>query len=277
MLSDIIKADNAIRTGKPRTGGKTMNRYLMNIAFAWLLVMPFTSAQAQTTAEEWLKVIDNKLNPPDYEAYRKLINIEPDGTKKEFVMFILKQGREKVISLFLAPATDAGRSILRVGENMWQYIPSIGRPIRITSLLSVTGGVFNNADIMTVDYQEEYIAVSVGVTEEKGTNGTNLLLLTLKAKNNCVAYDKLEMFIDPEKESPVRIRAIASSGILIKTLYFKNIKDFGNGIQRPAVVESDSPLYKGYKSVMIFARIKPRKLSPEVFTLDFMEKLETLR
>ncbi len=254
-----------------------MYKYRMFIVLAWMLAVPLASAQAQNTAEEWLEIIDNTLNPQDFEAYRKLINIEPDGTKKEFVMFMLKQGRDKVISLFLSPATDAGRSTLRVGENMWQYIPNIGRPIRITSLLSVTGGVFNNSDIMRVDYREEYTAESLRELEERGSKGDNMLLLTLKAKNDAVAYDMLEMFIDPALRSPDRIRAIASSGILIKTLYFKNIKDFGNGIIRPSVVESDSPLQKGYKSIMIFARIKSRKLSPEVFTQDFMGKVETLR
>jgi len=254
-----------------------MYKYRILLVLAWWLAVPLASAQAQNTAEEWLQIIDNTMNPPDYEAYRKLINIEPDGTKKEFVMFMLKQGRDKVIALFLSPVTDAGRSTLRVGENMWQYIPNIGRPIRITSLLSVTGGVFNNSDIMRVDYQEEYTAESLRELGEKGSKGDNMLLLTLKAKTDAVAYDTLEMFIDPALHSPDRIRAMTSSGILIKTLYFKNIKDFGNGIIRPSVVESDSPLQKSYKSIMIFARIKSRKLPPEVFTPDFMAKVETLR
>lgn len=35
---------------------------------------------------------------------------------------------------------------------MWLYIPNVGKPMRITSLQSVTGGVFNNADIMRLDY-----------------------------------------------------------------------------------------------------------------------------
>ena len=36
------------------------------------------------------------------------------------------------------------------------YIPNVGKPIRITSLQSVVGGVFNNADIMRLDYHVEY-------------------------------------------------------------------------------------------------------------------------
>lgn len=51
----------------------------------------------------------------------------------------------------------------------------------------------------------------------------------------------------------------------------------GGGIVRPSVIETDSPLYKGYKSVMIFANVKARNLKDEVFTLTFMPNLESLR
>jgi hypothetical protein len=52
---------------------------------------------------------------------------------------------------------------------------------------------------------------------------------------------------------------------------------YSDGVLRPSVVETDSPLYKGYKSVMIWASVKPRKLDDEVFTLAFMGRVEELR
>jgi len=241
-----------------------------------LLLLPL-GLYAQQTPQEWLVTIDRSLNPPQFESYRKLINIEPDGSKKEFVLFTLKQDKEKVAALFLSPASEKGRTTLRVGDNMWLYIPNVGRPLRITSLQSVTGGIFNNSDILRVDYQTEYSAQTVKETDEKGPSGSHLLQLNLKAKSGSVAYDKLEMMIDPKLKSPVKIRAYTVSGLLIKTLYFKKVTDFGQGIKRPAVVETDSPLHKGYKSVMIFAKMKPRKLASEVFTTDYMGRIETLR
>ncbi|MCP4670398.1 MAG: outer membrane lipoprotein-sorting protein, partial [Desulfobacula sp.] len=101
---------------------------------------------------EILKQVDGNLNPETFEMYRKLINIEPDGTKKEFVMFSVKKDKDKIASVFLSPASEKGRSTLRIGDNMWLYIPKVGKPIRITSLQSVTGGIFNNSDIMRLDY-----------------------------------------------------------------------------------------------------------------------------
>jgi outer membrane lipoprotein-sorting protein len=219
---------------------------------------------------ELLKQVDRNLNPLSYESYRKLINIEPDGRKKEYTLFTVKKGLDKVASLFIAPASEKGRSTLRLGDNMWLYIPNVGKPIRITSLQSVVGGVFNNADILQLDYAAEY---NVEKVEEQG----NEYLLHLKAKTKTVAYDRIRILAEKERKLPTKIECLTEAGMLIKTLYFKDVKDFGNGLIRPAVIETDSPLYKNYKSIMILAKIKARDFKDEVFTLTFMPNMESLR
>ncbi|MEA1995255.1 MAG: outer membrane lipoprotein-sorting protein [Campylobacterota bacterium] len=214
--------------------------------------------------------VDRNLNPDSYESYKKLINIEPNGKKKEFVLFTVKKGKDKVAAIFISPASERGRSTLRLDENMWLYIPNVGKPIRITSLQSVVGGVFNNSDILRLDYSSEY---NVEKMEDIGDE----YILHLEAKTRTVAYNKLKMWVHKEGLVPVRIECLTETSMLVKTIYYKNVKDFGGGIVRPSVIETDSPLYKGYKSVMIFAKMKARKLNNEVFTITFMPNLNSLR
>jgi predicted Fe-Mo cluster-binding NifX family protein len=214
--------------------------------------------------------LDRNLSPESYESYRKLINIEPNGRKREYVLFTVKKGRDKVAALFISPASEKGRSTLRLVENMWLYIPNVGKPIRITSLQSVVGGVFNNSDILRLDYAAEYFV-------EKMEELSDKYILNLKAKTKTVAYDKLKMWVDKDKILPIKVQCLTEASMLIKTIYFKQTKDFGNKIVRPSVIETDSPLHKGYKSVMIFAKIKKRTFKDEVFTLTFMPNLESLR
>lgn len=217
-----------------------------------------------------LKKVDRNLEPESYEMLRKLINIEPDGKKKEFVLYSVKKGRDKVVALFLAPQSDKGRATLRQGDNMWLHIPEVGKPMRITSLQSVTGGVFNNADILRIDYAAEY---DVEAAEEE----KDRYLLKLKARTGEVAYDRLKMWVDKKALLPIDIECYAASGMLIKTLRFKDTKDFGGGIRRPATIETDSPLYKDYKSVMLYANIKKRDFPDEVFSLNYLPRVEDLR
>ena len=217
-----------------------------------------------------LRQVDRRLSPPSYDAYKRLINVEPNGRTREYLLYQIAEGREKVAALFLSPASEKGRSTLRVGDNMWMYVPNAGKPIRITSLQSVIGGVFNNADILSLDYSAEY---DVAKLDESGED----YLLELKAKTTSVAYDRLKMWVTRKDTLPVRIECLTPTSMLIKTLHFKDIKDFGGGVIRPATVETDSPLYKGYKSSMVFVQMKARTFPAEVFTLTYMPNLESIR
>lgn len=237
-------------------------------ALVFGLLLPFSAWAVD--GDELLRRIDRNLNPESYEMYRKLINVEPDGRRKEFVLYTVKKGRDRMIVLFLDPPSEKGRATLRIGDNMWLYIPGVGKPLRITSLQSVVGGVFNNADILNLDYSAEYAV-------EKHEQRPGGHYLELKARTGAVAYDRLKMKVDGPTLLPTEIEAYAASGLLIKTLRFKDIKDFGKGIRRPSVMETDSPLFKGYRSILIYAKIGTRALADEVFTLDYLPRAGELR
>lgn len=234
------------------------------------IIFLFSLTMFGQDANKLLKEVDDNLMPDSYESIRKLINEEPDGSKKEFTFFTVKKGKDKIAILYVSPASEKGRSTLRLGENMWLYIPSANKPIRITSLQSVVGGVFNNADIMQLEYSTEYDA-----TYSKGTDIE--YILDLKAKNKTVAYDKLKMWITKADKTLRKVVAYSASGMLIKTLEFKDDKNFGGGLTRPSVIETYSPLYKGYRSLMIYQTIKKRNFPDEVFTQNYMGRLGDLR
>ena len=101
--------------------------------------------------------------------------------------------------------------------------------------------------------------------------------LLLRAKNKSIAYDKLILEFNPEKMLPVKIKCYTASDMLVKTLEFKNIKNFGDGVERPEIIETHSPLYKGYKSVMVYAKVKRKKLKDEIFTVNSMKKIMDLK
>jgi outer membrane lipoprotein-sorting protein len=238
---------------------------LFALSFTLLLATPVFALDGI----EILKKVDANLQPESFESYRKLINIEPNGAKREFLLYTLKKGNDKIVSLFLSPASEKGRATLRLGDNMWLYIPNVGKPVRITSLQSVVGGVFNNADIMRLDYNVEYDVQTID--DEKSE-----YILDLKAKTSTVAYDKLKMWVDKNTIVPTKVECYAATGLLIKTLYFKERKSF-EGVLRPSVIETDSPLYKGYKSILAYANVKKRIVADEVFTLEFLAKIESIR
>jgi len=246
-----------------------MKNSLTNLLVALIVTLVSAIPAFSLDGTEILKKVDANLQPESFESYRKLINIEPSGAKREFLLYTLKKGNDKIVSLFLSPASEKGRATLRLGDNMWLYIPNVGKPVRITSLQSVVGGVFNNADIMRLDYNVEYNVQKID--DEKSE-----YVLDLKAKTTTVAYDKLKMWVEKKAVVPMKVECYAATGLLIKTLYFKERKSF-EGILRPSVIETDSPLYKGYQSILAYANVKKKIVADEVFTLEFLGKIETIR
>lgn len=237
---------------------------------SFIILLLLTGTSLAMDGNELLRQVDARMQPQSYEMYRKLINIEPDGKKKEFVLYTVKTGQDKMVALFISPASEKGRATLRLGDNMWLYIPNIGKPLRITSLQSVIGGIFNNSDILRLDYHVEYNVEAF--TEQETT-----YQLDLKAKSPSVAYDRLKMEVDKKTLLPTNIDCYAVSGMLIKSLHYSKTQDFGDGLVRPSVLETDSPLHKGYRSLMLFAKLKKKEFADEVFSLNYLPKINELR
>ncbi len=128
------------------------------------------------------------------------------------MLFTVKKGTDKIASLFISPASEKGRSTLRLGDNMWLYIPNVGKPIRITSLQSVVGGVFNNADILQLDYAAEYDV-------EKKEENEGEYLLYLKAKTKSVAYHRLKLWAD-KANSKISATELSDPRLLKPTALF---------------------------------------------------------
>lgn len=231
-----------------------------------LILILFSANLFAITGNEILQKVDKNLAPRDNEIYRKIINKERSGRVKEFVLYSAKKGDEKILSAFLAPASDKGRTTLRIGDNMWMYVPVIGKPIRIASLESVIGGLFNNSDILKVDFTKEYEAK---ILEEN----KNQYVIELKAKTKTVAYDKIKMWVTKKNMLPTKYEAYTHSGLLVKKIILSDIKDFGNGIIRPSLMTTTSPFEKGAESKMIFLKLKPKKFPNEMFSISAMSKL----
>lgn len=240
---------------------------IITIIIAPIIVLTSLGRVVADSPADLLIKIDRNLAPESYEAYRKIINIEPDGKRKEFVLYMVRKGNDKMAAVFLDPPSDRDRSILRFGDNMWLYIPNIGKPVRITSLQSTTGGVFNNSDIMRVDFSSEYNIEQLQDTADS-------YLFHLKANSKSVAYSRLRLWAAKKELLPSKIQCLTDKDMLIKTLHFKEMKDFGEGIVRPSIIETESPLYKGYKSIMIFSNVKNRTVPDEIFSINYMSRLK---
>ena len=65
----------------------------ITIALALFGVSPIACA---LDGEALLRQVDRNLNPESDAMYRKLINIDPDSSKREFVLYTIKKGQDRM-------------------------------------------------------------------------------------------------------------------------------------------------------------------------------------
>lgn len=177
-------------------------------------------------AAELVHQYDAMMSPSAFEADMEMIAHRDDGSARGYKMHLLKGTDDKLRVHFDEPASARGQEMLRVGDNSWVYLPSLKRAIRLANRDSFQGGDFNNSDVLRVNYEADYSSALVDSGEPA------LTLVELKAKTGEAGYDKIRLFFNKDG-MPVRGEYYASSGKLLRSAQFSDVKDF-HGHKRPA-------------------------------------------
>ncbi len=209
-----------------------------------LLLVSLPALAADPTAEEILKHYDEVMGPGTFEGVVAMTAHREDGTERTYEMRVLKRDTDKFRLWFDAPASVKGQEMLRLGENMWVYIPNLKRATRIANRESFQGGDFNNADVLRVNYQADYTG-KVVPSEVPDT-----WCVELKAKTPDTAYDAIKLWVRKKDFQPVKGQYFGTSGQMIRSAEFSEYKELDKGYVRPTHIVMQNELVKARHSVM---------------------------
>ncbi|MSP59246.1 MAG: outer membrane lipoprotein-sorting protein [Myxococcales bacterium] len=219
------------------------------LGVAALLGQAAPVAAAEPTAAEILKKYDDTMSPKTFDALVVMIAHRQDDTTRTYKFRVMKGHDDKIRLWFFEPASAKGQEMLRVGENMWVYMPSLKRAVRIASRDSFQGGDFNNADALRVNYVADYTPVLGDSGDPKS------YLLDLSAKSKDAAYDKVKLWFRKGDLMPEKAEYYAASGKMIRSMKFTDVKDF-RGLRRPAHLEMKNELAQKRWSEMTWLDMK---------------------
>ncbi len=192
-----------------------------------LTLVPTGPARAEPSAETILEKADAILAPEGYEAEITYVTHKSKGRTRTFSMKLWKKDADKFRVKFSSPADDRNMEVLRVGDNMWQYVPNLKRAIRISPKQEFHGGDFSNADMLRVNLAADYTAA----LDEADSDSEWLLELT--AKTDEVAYHRVMYWIRKSDFMPLRQEFYTKSGKLVRKLELSDPKKFGK-LVRPS-------------------------------------------
>ncbi len=200
----------------------------MQTAFpAIVFLLHAAAASANPTADELLRRANAILAPEEYEADVTFVTHKGPGDTRSFSLRILKKGTDHLRVRFLAPPDDAGSEFLRVGDNMWNFLPNLKRSLKISARQEFHGGDFSNSDVLRVDLVQDYRPTVLP------SSSADEWLLDLRAKSDAVAYSEIKLWMRKKDGMPLREELYTGSGKLVRKLELTDVKKFGK-LVRPS-------------------------------------------
>lgn len=226
-----------------------MKRTLLCTALLSLLVLPRLASTGEPTADELLKRYDQVMSPKTFDGLLLMVAHRQDDTTRTYKFRALKSEDDKIRTWFYEPAAAKGQEMLRVGDNMWVYMPNLKRALRLASRDSFQGGDFNNGDVLRVNYVADYAAKLLSSADNKEW------LLDLTAKTKEAAYDHIKLWMTKDRQQPTRAEYYAASGKLLRSAKFEDVKNF-HGHERPAHITMRNELATKRYSEMTMLDLK---------------------
>jgi outer membrane lipoprotein-sorting protein len=126
---------------------------------------------------------------------------------------------------FVAPARDAGKLMLRNGNDMWFYDPDTKASVRLSPQQRLLGQAANG-DVVTVNLARDYKAELAA--EEDVTDGERrtrrAYKLDLRAAVDSATYGRIDLWVAVDDHWPIKGLFYADSGRLLKTVYYRRFE-----------------------------------------------------
>lgn len=248
-------------------------KYPLRIILALLFVFTLFFAQHGYGQEDPNTIVEHAdlIRAPkgSFELIAIVKNYEGSNQKGESEYRVYAKDLDHVVVKFLSPASEKGKSLLTLGEDLWIYLPKVKKPVRIPLQQRLSGEI-SNGDVTRLNFAHDYKATLIGEEEIKGKN---MYVLDLEAKTSNKAYHRIKYWIRKKDYMPVKSEYFTVSGRSLKTCIFRGHRESAGRIRPMRLIFQDS-LNKNKKSILIFKSMTEKKFSDRMFTKDYMKTLE---
>ena len=183
-------------------------------------------------------------------------------------------GQFSTLIRFVLPARDAGKLMLKNGNDMWFYDPVAKASVRLSPQQRLLGQA-SNGDVATVNLARDYKVVLAATEEiqdgEKQTRKAHKLVLTAAAPD--VTYASIEMWVDEANSRPIKARFFSDSTRLLKTAFYRKYQS-QLGAERPTETVIIDGLNPQSVTLMRFSDYTARQIPDTWMQRDFLPRFQ---
>lgn len=251
-------------------------RHMIVLAtFVWaFLLSPGKAAFGQDlSAEEIVKKSEDLFRGRTSHAVFEMTIVTPRW-QRTLKMEGWFDGNERALIRILAPPKEEGVSSLKIGTNMWNYLPKVDRVIKIPPSMmmqSWMGSDFTNDDLVRESSMaRDYTATLLGEETLDGFESYKLELLP--KPEAAVVWGKLLYWVRKNDYVPLRVEFFNERGERVRVLRFSEIKHMHDRVI-PTVWEMVPEKKKGRKTVIRVLEIQYNvRLDPNLFSLRTLRR-----
>jgi hypothetical protein len=221
---------------------------LAGICLGGLLSLTGISAQAQAlSATEIVKKADENRRGDNLYSEIKMTIIRPAWTR-EVGLKSWSKGDDYSLTLITSPAKEKGQAFLKRQKDLWNWQPSIGRMIKMSSSVmgqSWMGSDFTNDDLMRESSIVNDYTHRLEKTEKIREFDCYRVILIPK-EEAAVVWGKVVMWISTTGFIEIKTEFYDEDNVLVSTFDGYDVKLFGKRrlASRMEVIPADKPNQK---------------------------------
>ena len=246
----------------------------LRLFFSLLFFFPALFSMAQD-ARDVIKKADDKAKGKSSQAIMTIKIIRPSWTR-EMSLKTWSKGNDLALIMITAPVKDKGIVYLKRKKEVWNWIPTIERNIKLPPSMmgqSWMGTDFTNDDLVkeasiVEDYNHSFLA-------DAAIDGRDCYLVQMIPKPEAaVVWGKVLLWVDKKEFLMLHGEYFDESGKLVNTLHASDVKLLG-GRMLPARLEMVPNDKKGNKTILLYRELSfDKPIADEVFSIQYMSKVQ---
>jgi hypothetical protein len=154
------------------------------------------------------------------------MNVKTARWERSLTMRSWSKGTEKSLIRIEAPAKEAGVTTLKVGENIWNYLPKVDRTMKVPAGMmsgSWMGSHFSNDDLVKESRMADDFTFRIAERPDAAGGGRWIIECTAKP-DAAVVWGKILVQIRPDR-LPEQMTYYDEKGVLVRTMKFEDLKE----------------------------------------------------
>jgi outer membrane lipoprotein-sorting protein len=233
------------------------------------MLLPGVSRLAgQETAREIIDRVDRMLQGESSEALLDM-EIRTEHWTRTLEMRVWSLGTDRALVRVISPQKDAGMATLKVGNEVWNYLPRVDRTLKIPPSMmmgSWMGSHFTNDDLVKESRMIDDYDIEMGFSGER--DGTAVWEFDLKPKPEApVVWGRIVERIRKSDLMPIWAKYYDEDGVLVRTLTFGEYKRM-SGRMVPTLMRVEPADKPDEVTQLTYRELKfDVALNPEFFSL----------